>query len=167
MPNWCYNSVSIVGSKNDIDDIMEKYFDSKCISFNKVIPYPEEYRIADEKAKSRQLGEYIKDGYNNGGYEWCLDNWGTKWEAFDGNLDRPKDTELTMGFDTAWSPCEPIFVELSKKYPNIAIRHYFDEPMMCFRGENDYANGEVFELMSEVGDDYPSQYRQDEEEENK
>ena len=32
----------------------------------------------DRKAYIDKYG-FPKDGYNQGGYQWCCDNWGTKW----------------------------------------------------------------------------------------
>ncbi|MCL4273164.1 MAG: hypothetical protein KJZ77_04775 [Anaerolineales bacterium] len=83
--------------------------DLHILDFNTIIPYPQIYRDMDRRAeeyreklhaianndperrqKLEALGaEYgvepgtpwIKDGFNSGGYEWCCDNWMTKWPA--------------------------------------------------------------------------------------
>src|SRR5262245_41566713 len=61
----------------------------RLIDFNKLIPYPERYAKADrerwewEKANpGASWADAPEDGYNQGGYEWCLKHWGTKWNAF-------------------------------------------------------------------------------------
>jgi hypothetical protein len=82
--------------------------DLRILDFNRIIPYPQMYRDMDKRAgeyqeklaaiakddpqrkgKLEALGaEYgvepgapwIKDGFNSGGYEWCCDNWATKWQ---------------------------------------------------------------------------------------
>ncbi len=89
------------------DDIHDQ--DLRLLDFNRIIPYPQIYRDMDKRAeeyrekfanienddperqqKLEALGaEYgiepgtpwIKDGYNSGGYEWCCDQWSTKWNA--------------------------------------------------------------------------------------
>ena len=83
--------------------------DVRLFDFNTIIPYPQIYRDMDKRAeeyreklnaiakddperreKLEALGaeygvepgvSWIKDGYNSGGYEWCCDNWATKWNA--------------------------------------------------------------------------------------
>jgi len=81
------------------------------LDFNSFVPYPEEWRKLDEaywgaweklrelnirlemteseeeKQRIRKEIEEVrknmpeKDAYNQGGYEWCWENWGTKWNA--------------------------------------------------------------------------------------
>jgi hypothetical protein len=37
-------------------------------------------------------------------YDWCVENWGTKWDIFDVDVVSLVDNELEMCFTTAWSP---------------------------------------------------------------
>lgn len=50
----------------------------------------------------------VKDDSENGGeewYEWCIENWGTKWDIADASiLSHEDDDELEIVFNTAWSP---------------------------------------------------------------
>lgn len=50
-------------------------------------------------------------------YDWCIENWGTKWNACDviwyGND--------YVVFDTAWSFAEPVFRKLAILYPDVRI----------------------------------------------
>lgn len=57
-------------------------------------------------------------------YEWNIQNWGTKWNAYD--TDVISDTEVR--FDTAWSHPLPVIEELVKRFPedNLEIK-YADE----------------------------------------
>lgn len=60
-------------------------------------------------------------------YNWSLDNWGTKWNAYDHNNDLHENVVHLM-FDTAWSPPEPIIEKIGELYPDAKIAHYaFDE----------------------------------------
>ena len=52
-------------------------------------------------------------------YDWCWNEWGTKWNACDAKYST-KDTR-TLGFDTAWSPPVPVFEALAKQFPNHEI----------------------------------------------
>jgi Ferredoxin-like domain in Api92-like protein len=117
----------------------------KPFDFDKLIPYPERFAKAD---KERQEWEKAnpgaswanapKDGFNQGGYEWCRDNWGTKWNAY--SQKRLSDTELH--FDTAWSAARPIFAALSARFPDLAFMvEYADEDIGRNAGVLRYRNG--------------------------
>ena len=119
--------------------------------FNKLIPYPIEYRIRDDDHKKvcnetnfpiiRVPGqhkaeiEFIKkygdgkDGFNNGGYEWCCKNWGTKWGAID-----VKVYDSHIVFYTAWSYPLPIFIELAKTFQDMTMHFEWFERGMSFCG---------------------------------
>lgn len=58
-------------------------------------------------------------------YEWNCDNWGTKWDASEIIMERESPTELSVKFQTAWSPPEPIFMKLVEKY-NVRIEGEFE-----------------------------------------
>lgn len=58
-------------------------------------------------------------------YHWCIDNWGTKWNA----CDTDPITEDSTSFDTAWSAPEPIFEKICELNPQekiTFISDYFD-----------------------------------------
>lgn len=104
--------------------------------FNALIPYPDPYKSLDDafhKAQEEAGGDWskvmhLKDGYNQGGYEWCCNHWGTKWNAYEIAVDYD-----TISFQTAWSTPHPIFEELSKRMPGVTIEvEYADED----RGSN-------------------------------
>ena len=62
MPNWCENEIRVSGDTKKVKAFM-KFVKSKDqdFDFEKVIPLPK--------------GEWD--------YQWCLDNWDTKWNACD------------------------------------------------------------------------------------
>jgi hypothetical protein len=100
MPNWVYNSVYISGNLekvNALEALMSKPYkgvDNGAINFLNIIAPP------DNKW----------DAYNEGRnwYDWNTDNWGTKWNAceidVDEQIDRNGDKQLGITFETAWSP---------------------------------------------------------------
>jgi hypothetical protein len=65
--------------------------------------------------------------FNNGGYAWCVKNWGTKWNSCHGDVSQPKPTELIYGFSTAWSPCNPVIEKLIFKFRNLKFKYEFEE----------------------------------------
>lgn len=119
--------------------------------FNALIPYPKDWDDADEKhhiaveeintrlsavgddKEKRQAimlewKDLPEDGYNHGGYEWCIANWGTKWNAYEIGFDC--DAIL---FQTAWNTPRPIWAEISKRFPDLElVVEYADED----RGSN-------------------------------
>jgi hypothetical protein len=111
--------------------------------FNRVIPYPEEFRRLDELAEAwdeehagRPASDWLarpKDGFNSGGYEWRVEHWGTKWSAYRVEVEGPvtgydgKTLEVVFHFDTAWSPPTPVIKRAAELYPALRFElRYFD-----------------------------------------
>lgn len=54
-------------------------------------------------------------------YDWCVENWGTKWNAYENE----QIDEDTIKFETAWSSPEPVIAKLAKMYPDAVIEHWW------------------------------------------
>jgi hypothetical protein len=68
-----------------------------------------------------------QDGYNSGGYEWCCENWGTKWSACRVELQEQNERCVHLAFDTAWTPPIPVIAALHKKFPEATLEiEYFE-----------------------------------------
>lgn len=87
-----------------------------------------------------EVGEYYlnlkkKCGYWNW-YGWSNHYWGTKWNA----CNTYKDDNDYVNFDTAWCEPEPIWIALSKKFPDrlVTISAEYEEG---FIRESEYRNG--------------------------
>lgn len=110
--------------------------------FNVLIPYPEPFKSLDDarhEAEERGVKwqELPPDGYNQGGYDWCIKHWGTKWNAYDVGFDY-----AAAYFCTAWNTPRPIFVELSKRFPELRLEvEYADEDRGNNCGRLVYVNG--------------------------
>lgn len=79
-------------------------------------------------------------------YEWCNDNWNTKWNAcgYDENTDY-SDSDF-IWFQTAWSAPVPVIQKLSEMYPNIELTLEFaDEDLGQNCGEMKFKDGDIFE----------------------
>lgn len=75
-------------------------------------------------------------------YDWCCDNWGTKWNAYSNE----QEDEDTIIFETAWSNPEPVMLKLSEMYPEATIEHWWaDEDMGSNDGYRVYRGGEIVE----------------------
>ena len=124
MPNWCYNKVSITNNSDDnsklqkvkeflhsdaSDDSEENVFD-----FNNVVPEPKE----------------AEDWYM-----WRVNSWGTKWNSSCAEITYEDEETVEYQFDTAWSPPEPIILQLREKFgDDIYVSAFYDEPSMEFAG---------------------------------
>lgn len=75
--------------------------------------------ITDIRA-ALDLGKQVLENIKNYGaidwYDWCCDNWSTKWNAFDVEVeDIDEESDICwFKFTTAWCPPERWIIELSK-----------------------------------------------------
>ena len=177
MPNYVRHNVVIRGNKEDIARCYEQITKGEDgFSFNNIIPMPESLHVTSgsisyiaekwakaseqerkeieakktdkEMAQIHQIADNIaKYGYPTW-YEWCIDKWGTKWDACEADCDCYEET-ITITFDTAWSTPMPIFMELSRQYPNLTIYvEYADEDLGCNCGTYTISNGQILEKES-------------------
>jgi len=104
MPNYCVNELKVYGTDELLNQFKNeniKIFDTENpveeLDFGAVIPEPK-FNNPDEQ-----------DKYDGGGwYDWRIENWGTKWNSCSSWYELEKE-ELTIGFDSAWSPPENWF----------------------------------------------------------
>jgi len=174
MPNWTENELTITGPDiqkvlNAIRSVNPLDEDTQILDFDRIIPYPDEFKALDlrnveyqgkfyaidsddpaRQAKLETLGaEYgvepgtpwLKDGYNSGGYDWCCDQWGTKWNASHPTLELRPDGSAFIAFDTAWSPPIPVIEKLAEMFPDHQFDLEYFEGGMGFRGQALYENG--------------------------
>jgi len=108
-------------------------------------------------------------------YTWCINNWGTKWNAY--NFDTQNSINNLIIFNTAWSAPIPVIKQLSKKYPDIYFTlEWADEDFGANTGVIRFLNGnelssnippnlskEAYELASKItGIDLDDEYDFDE-----
>jgi hypothetical protein len=85
----------------------------------------------------------------NDWYDWCLANWGTKWNSYEVSY---SDDKKKIVFDTAWSCPLSVIEALSKKFKDTTfILKYADEDIGSNCGTVVLLNGEI--LSQEEGDD--------------
>lgn len=141
MPNYCECEVTCKSKDpkvlQSIVDLMASDTTESKFDFTKIVPYPEVYRILDDEAEScSQIAGMltkdesdqwsiswgsVRDGYNQGGYQWCSDNWGTKWNASWTQQVKLAKQSCWFGFKTAWCAPTPVMEELSRRYPDVPI----------------------------------------------
>ena len=164
MPNWCKNIVEVFGEEADIKAFKEMVAsDEEAFSLNSILPVPIELHDVQSPVRimtEQEIQEYkeshkdIHPDYPIGGpitqetsdrlnkqygdnnwYDWCNRNWDTKWDVGDVVFQDDFENEwLRYEFDTAWGPPTNIFHELEKRFPNIRISWFFNEPGMEIAG---------------------------------
>ena len=92
--------------------------------------------IARQPEKDSMMPPHFPDGTTDDRwYSWRLTNWGTKWDAYEVEID---DSEMHYGFevsfDTAWSPPEEICYAIKDQFDDLCVSWFFDEPGMEVAG---------------------------------
>jgi len=55
-------------------------------------------------------------------YDWNIENWGTKWNAYCDRIEEQDGEHVLLIFETAWTAPLPIVAALKAKYPDAEIR---------------------------------------------
>ena len=156
MPNHCHNRVTIYGSGNDTDEtraqiakLKQIFEDESC--FGQIIPEPDWANtpltestvgnwLTDKRGEVGELPVPVENDFgishrfkstdraDDRWYDWRLQNWDTKWDAYDVVVtdDDPENVEIE--FNTAWSPPEAICSAIREQYPDVSVSWFYDEP---------------------------------------
>ena len=142
MPNHCHNRVTFYSEDTTVIQRLYKIFKSDNI-FTQFIPEPDWKTTPNEKGelpiqpeKDSMMPPQFPDGTTDDRwYSWRLANWGTKWDAYEVEID---DSEMHYGFevsfDTAWSPPEEICYAIKEQFDDLSVSWFFDEPGMEVAG---------------------------------
>lgn len=177
MPNHCHNDLWIRGNTEDVANLLAYIGADKeqpAFDFNTLIPYPEKFKQMDQEMeavyKDATLLDAYKakwgtssDGYNSGGYDWCHNEWGTKWNAY--GVARRDYMGICLSFQTAWAPPAPVILALAKMFPKCSLSLEYLEQGGAFAGgfscesEDDwYDEDEPWEAVK-VTDKWEAKYR--------
>ena len=122
MPNWCSNYVEVTGKVSEL----EKYKLLQTFSLQNIRPMPEE------------LINTVSPGDSPNWYDWCLSNWGTKWDVdVDGDIQTVARSGLdtitvACSFDSAWSPPIELYQYMETLGLQVSAAYY--EPGIAFYG---------------------------------
>ena len=156
MPNHCHNRVTIWpdndtdAARDQVAKLKQIFEDENC--FTQIIPEPDWLNIplmsSDmpkydwDKARGKvgelpimqtdRFGEvrrFQSTGHlDDRWYDWRLQNWDTKWDAYDVEVTDDDPDNLEIQFNTAWSPPEAICHALREQYPDVSVSWFYDEP---------------------------------------
>ena len=153
MPNHCHNRVTFYptdSSQESLDQIAElkQIFEDENV-FGQIIPEPDwantplmssDMKISGmNKGKLGELPQYVEDPWrrlvfkstgisDDRWYDWRLQNWDTKWDAYDVEVTDDDPECLEVQFNTAWGPPDPICHKIREDYPDISVSWFYDEP---------------------------------------
>lgn len=106
-----------------LDKVFATVFDNigkkTCSELNRL------YEIGEQHFKA-----YKETGYVSW-YKWCLDNWGTKWNANDCSFYEDEHGVIFF-FTTAWDGIPMLIDKLHELFPNLKFEYmYADEDFTC------------------------------------
>ena len=112
MPNWCENTLTVMGEKEKISEFREKGKSDKTdLSLDRLYPEP---------SRSKNL-------------DWRSSNWGCKWDV-EAELVYDSEAYLEYAFLSPWSPPVNWLEKVCKDFPELGFVLKYAEPGMCFMG---------------------------------
>lgn len=152
MPNWCNNSVEIVGPRDKIRALWAQAQKDEAEGgglLQGMRPMPEGLRsetapAPDDLAERNQALYGAPDWYS-----WRTTNWSTKWEVSieglefeedDDSYDRPF-ARITGWFDSAWAPPCSAFEFYAEQNPDVRLTLDYHESGMGFVGRSEFTDG--------------------------
>jgi hypothetical protein len=118
MPNWCMNTVTIRGTTEKLQAILDA-------------------------AKTDALLEHLAP-LGEWDYNKAYETWGTKWDVHQCDADwtgSPDKDEIYLNFDTAWGPPTAAYDNYTRDNDDVHIEATYYEPGMAFVGEYDSETG--------------------------
>jgi hypothetical protein len=138
MPECLKNVTSTTLFTTEIDKIEEKIRE-KNEQFN--WGFTEE-QIQDRIKRDTEIAELYNENIAKTGYkcwyDWSCDNWGTKWNAYQQELDEKTNQ---IHFQTAWASPEPVIKKLSEMFPNATFLVTYQDEFEDEEHEYEYENG--------------------------
>ena len=162
MPNWCMNKLTVIHEDKSMIDRLEKAYRNDW-TIETFYPTPRDpgdptMMMGEGKAMSKN------DNVNTSWYLWRLQNWGTKWDigCKDGYGLEPTrvDNELSITFDSAWSPPLGFYERLVVLGFDVQASYF--EPGMSFagiwhNGTDDFYEGTIEDFPEALVDEFDMQ----------
>lgn len=159
MPNWCNNSIEIVGPRDKIRALWEqarKDEEQGGGLLRGMRPEPNYDEVEVLPTFPGIVGNNDPVKKESAWWDWRVQNWGTKWEVGcegleyeqdeDGNYDnggKGPYARITGWFDSAWSPPVDACAFYAEQNPDVRITLDYNEPGMAFVGQVKFEDGEM------------------------
>jgi len=176
MPNWCSNSVTFWHEdEKELQRLVDAYNSGHAMSA--IWPCPDDLKIVagcvgapgspeQVALETKQAENFAKHGAKDW-YDWCCENWGTKWDFGLENGDKPAQIEtdakgrkcVRLGFNTAWAPPTGFYSHLHNEL-GFTVKAYYFEQGVGFCGIYTDDNDRLFKIeeftQDWIGDNIPS-----------
>jgi len=172
MPNHCDNTLWVVGKPAEVKKFVKacknpnygkkprkagsdgefRKDDREWRIFEGNFPCPQELRDTDaafytDKAEQAEQCEIEAANIEKHGarhwYDWCCDNWGTKWGDYDTYFGGQGRNGATFTFNTAWSPGSEGLRNISALWPELAFVNAYEEGGCDFIGCDAFYRGKT------------------------
>lgn len=165
MPNHCTNRLTVIGDADTIRSFREKIAlpddklgDDAVSILPRLYPTPSELHEMPAtfgNANSEEHEAWMQRNKEKYGatdwYDWCVNNWGTKWGDYDSRIEHEEPTVLGISFTTAWAPALEGITYISNDFPTLNFIYCYDEGGMGFLGTAWIRNG----IMTDREGSYP------------
>lgn len=152
MPNWCNNSIEIIGPADKIQALWAAAQAEESGLLNAMVPMPEGLRNT-VKGSGDELQTETHDGFTNW-YDWAVARWGTKWDVDIENLYYEDlgdgQAQIRGSFESAWGPPTEACETYAKANADVKMQLKYFEPGMSFMGVWDNEGGDTY--YDDVGD---------------
>jgi hypothetical protein len=135
MPNLCNNTIEITGPRDKIKALFDRAHQQDTALLNAMVPMPDNIFLGSMGDAERKMCE--EQGIPNW-YDWCYENWGTKWDSQDQMLDYTEagnTATISGSFLTAWCPPIEALAIYGEQNPDVSITLDYLEVGMCFVGQ--------------------------------
>jgi hypothetical protein len=162
MPNWCNNTLEITHEDPAMIERARVAFKEGRL-LDEFVPVPKSLHIVagrvgddnDPKQKELEAQEAAnlkEHGYSTW-YDFCVNEWGTKWDVGGDDLGPAQDIPngLIMSFDSAWAP--PCVAYEKMMDLGFSIRATYYEPGMAFCGVWEDGVDDFYEIGGMTADD--------------
>lgn len=170
MPNYCYNTLRLEHEDPAMIERARQAFKDERL-LDEFVPVPKALKDTIEggfgdpelqkKLEEQTEANLKKYGYNTW-YDFCCNEWGTKWDVgskYDDPAIEEDGTVMVCSFDSAWSPPTTAYNTLC----DLGFRVYamYHEPGCCFAGVYDNGDDECYDFSGmdaqQVRDEIPQE----------
>jgi hypothetical protein len=130
MPNWCDNSLTLTHSdKTKLNELEAEL----------------------NKEGEAELFAHFRPNGGEWDYNWCIENWGTKWEARITAWERLSEDSMYISFETAWGPPIALYEYIEKD--GWELEGLYHESGMCFTGIYENGSDDYYEYSELSADE--------------
>jgi len=155
MPNYCSNYVEVRhADRRKIVELRRAFRQGRMLDY--ICPVPKDLTDtvagsfgddAQQAALEAQTARNVeKYGYGNW-YDYCVSEWGTKWDCGERGGDTVYADKLGLNFESAWAP--PIAAYEKMIEQGYEITAYYYEPGMAFVGKWEDGVDECYEYSGQ------------------